>query len=208
MEAPKYAQNFLTSNYYLILKEKLDKNKERNKDYILLAAEIDNINTRGRILELLISQEDTEQILILKKNLINENEANVKTLDDISDYSEKYGNFNVKVDIKSKLTNLKSAPKGSDVNKTLALLLDPTNIYLFYFINIELKNKIIETRLTSIFDKDLVNIRIQPLWSGRNSRGTTQFNEKCIKKIFERKNSEINILEAKVFIKRMLNLKI
>ena len=74
MKAPERAIRFVASPDAATLKEELDEKVKRHRNEIILAALIENINVRGRIIEYLIVGEDEdlrqEIILVPTKNLI------------------------------------------------------------------------------------------------------------------------------------------
>lgn len=211
LKAPEISKLFIASTAFQELKNDLDKNVEENKEYILLAANIRNINIRGRVIEILVAQKDLEIIKKLKEDLLSEKEiSSIKTCDGVADYNKRFSNFNAIVDIKSKLTNASSSscPKGYNINKALDFLSTTNNVFLFYFVAIDLNKQIVETSLTSIFDPALIkNTIIQKAWSGKGSRGTTQFNNKVIKNALIKKECEIDIAEAQKFLQKIKNSK-
>ena len=62
----------------------------------------------------------------------------------------------------------------------LEFLANSRSVFLFYFVGVDPAN-IVNTVLVSMFQKNLLNSTIVLRhWSGRNSRGVTQFEGKAI----------------------------
>lgn len=93
------------------------------------------------------------------------------------DYEYKINTYNVGIDIKSIMLNKSSNPKGYDITKLLThISSNKNNIYLILFLGCDEISKQISTfYLASIFNDTLTG-SIQTAWSGRDSRGTIQFD--------------------------------
>jgi hypothetical protein len=78
---------------------------------------------------------------------------------------------------------------------------------MFYFIGLE-PNKIANQILVSMFQTDLLNSTILlKHWSGRNSRGVTQFQGETIHKLLlSSDNNEINKEESGQFLTTLIDL--
>lgn len=178
-------KEFIKSKYYKELLDELDKKVKDNSAAILSTRDIDNVNLRGREIEILISNQGNDSNDLLTSN-------------DLSDYDSLYPGYNVGVDIKSKMLDRNSSPKGYNIDKLLEFLSKDNTVYLIYIIGIE-DNKIY-TKLITVFDEEILgSTRIVDNWSGLNSRGTTQYNGDSIKSIvMSDKNIENNINEDKV----------
>lgn len=77
---------------------------------------------------------------------------------------------------------------------------------MFYFIGIE-PNKIINKILIPMFQTDLLKSTILlKHWSGRNSRGVTQFEGETISKLILSPNNKIDNAASIKFLKDLINL--
>lgn len=187
--------NFINSTSYLELIKELDGKVALYTNEIIHASKIDNVNLRGRQIENIISSD---------REVDN---SNLLTLNELGDYNKEYPNFNINVDIKSKLLDKGSSPKGYNIDKLLKFLSDEKSVYLIYIIGID--NNDIYTKLMSIFHDDILSAtNIVHHWSGINSRGTTQYNGDVIKNVvmdLELENN-INLHKSNVFISNLLEL--
>lgn len=143
----------------------------------LATQKIDNVNIRGRVIEFLITEEDSS----LKRQMIqalHQEQAlpEFKTENQLADFACKYADFKIAVDIKSKVLTHESNPKGYNVDKLLQFLSQKNSVYLVLLVGIAESGEI-TLRLCSIFDQRLLppNTRIIAHWAGRLSRGVAQF---------------------------------
>ena len=98
---------------------------------------------------------------------------------------------------------LSSNPKGYNIDKLLKFLSRDRSIFMLYFIGIE-PNKIVGQTLVSMFQTDLLKSTISiKHWTGRNSRGVTQFDGKTIHQLILSPNNKINREEGKIFLKNI-----
>lgn len=156
LSAPRRAASTLeTSQTISNIEESLATIVDRNSEQLLAAAQLENVNLRGNAIEQIITSATNEH-----------------RLDDLI-FTIPGGRLIV--DIKTKLLDRASAPKGYNIDKVLRLLSDGTSQFAFFFIGINSEARLIRTRLVSIFDPLIVRAtRIQTHWAGRNSRGVTQ----------------------------------
>ena len=199
------AENFLKSAEYYNLKNDLDKKVAKVQGEIAVAAFIDNVNLRGRVIEYLITDDGSA----LKEKIISalnsgEPLPKFKTEDKLGDYSKSYPSYVTETDIKTKVLLLNSNPKAYNVDKLLEFLSSQKSVYMIYLLGIH--GKKIVARLVSAFDYRLVRAtNVQHHWAGRNSRGVTQFDGKALLSILEQENgSKINHDEAKFFLKMLI----
>lgn len=204
----KRAQNFVSSNDFDSLNADLNDRCNRCKESILVASHIENVNLRGRIIEYMITTDDTtrNQIKILladESKLLPEFE----TRDDIGDYIYRFGNNQTYTDIKTKVIYLDSAPKAYNVDKFLAKMSEKDSSFFFFIIGID-KNGIFNTILCSVYHNELIDASVvQHHWAGRATRGVVQFTGKALNRMLERKNF-VNIIEeakAKQFLDRLIS---
>jgi len=207
-KAPQRASDFVRSKEFTQLKEELDAKVEKYKNEILVAGFIENVNIRGRIIEYLIAGEDEK----LRESLVKalHERGNVipgfRTKNDLADYFRTFDKFDTATDVKTKIMILSSNPKGYNIDKLLEFLTNDKSVFLFYFIGIE-PNKIVNKILTSMFQVDLLKSTILlKHWSGRNSRGVTQFEGETIHKLILSPNNAIDINESNKFLKTLIEL--
>lgn len=201
------AERFLQSSEYMDLNNDLNFRVEQVQGEIAIAAFIDNVNIRGRVIEYLI----TDNGSTLKNKIIDA--LNVgsplptfRTEDKLGDYSKIYSSYVTETDIKTKVLFLDGNPKAYNIDKLLEFLSTQKAVYMIYLIGID-ENKKIVARLISVFDERLIGAtNIQQHWAGRKSRGVAQFNGKTLVKILEQDNGfSINRNEAQVFLKRLID---
>jgi len=122
--APARAKAFIESPDCQTLKRELDSKVERHKSEILLAALIENVNVRGRLIEYLIAGEDER----LRQNLIAALKAGkrgippFKTENKLGDYSKDFPAFRTETDVETKVMILASNPKAYNLDKMLVTL--------------------------------------------------------------------------------------
>lgn len=205
-DAPKRAKEFIESNDFTILKDELDEKVQKYKNEILIAAFIENVNIRWRIIEYLIAWEDdklkNELILSLhNKSII----PKVETHNWLWDYEKEFDLFYTKTDIKTKIMILNSNPKAYNIDKFLEFMENNKSVFLFYFIWVE-PNKIWNQSLVSVFQKDLLNWTIiQDHWAWRSSRWVAQFNWEIIKQLILNENNDIDNELCCNFLSKLIN---
>lgn len=208
LEAPERAYDFIISDAYTELKRDLDKKTEMAADDILLIEKHykHDVKSRGNLVEFFIKSTDENH-----KKKIREKIKNQEVIDDVivenglGDYSVKKEGYSIETDIKSKETNLNSAPKGYNVDKLLEFLAEPSSIYLLYIVAMNGEDKPM-TELTSIFQKQIMDkTRIQHHWAGRNSRGVAQFDGHSLEYFVDDANVRIEIEKAKNFLKQLMD---
>ena len=170
------ASEFVTSRYYSDLRYDLDASVTKVQDAIAVAALIDNVNVRGRVIEYLITDNgSTLKEQIIKALFDHAPLPKFKTGDDLGDYAKDYVDFNTKTDIKTKVLFLDGNPKAYNIDKLLEFLAKEKSVYMIYLLGIGNNGEII-VRLCSVYDERLLNnTNIIHHWAGRNSRGVAQF---------------------------------
>jgi hypothetical protein len=201
------AERFLQSPEYVDLNNDLDNRVSRVQGEIAIAAFIDNVNMRGRVIEYLITDDGST----LKDKIINALHSgsplpDFKTEDKLGDYSKTYPSYITETDIKTKVLFLDGNPKAYNIDKLLEFLSTQKSVYMIYLLGID-ENKNIVARLVSAFDDRLIGAtNLQQHWAGRNSRGVAQFNGKALVSILEQENgSSINHYEAQAFLKQLID---
>ena len=208
LEAPRRAVRFVASPDATILKMELDEKVVQYKNEILLAALIENVNVRGRVIEYLIAGDDER----LKSGLITALKSGqnglppFRTDNTLGDYHRRFDAFDTETDVKTKIMILNSNPKAYNLDKMLAFLASKRSVLMFYFVGVD-PGRIINTVLISMFQKDLLRATILLRhWAGRNSRGVSQFEGRAINDLIEQPSAEIDEPEAKNFLRRVVDL--
>jgi hypothetical protein len=181
LQAPARAERFLGSSFLAILKDELDSKVQKFKNEILVAALIENVNIRGRIIEYLIAGEDETLRQRLVESLIAKTDLPpFVTANSLGDYSRVFESFTTETDVKTKIMVLSSNPKAYNIDKMLEFLSTNDTVFNFYFVGID-PGKLVGTTLVSIFEPRLLaTTRVLHHWAGRNSRGVTQFDGSVI----------------------------
>ncbi len=208
LDAPRRAVGFVGSDDLRTLKDELDVKVDQYKNEILLAGLIENVNVRGRIIEYLIAGEDERlrqeiiDALLQKSNGIPQ----FKTENTLGDYSREFEEYFTETDVKTKIMVLNSNPKAYNLDKVLEFLATKKSVFMFYFVGIA-PTKIVNTVLVSMFQEDLLNSTLLlKHWSGRNSRGVSQFEGKTIGRLILSPKSHIDNEKATSFLRRLLEL--
>jgi len=208
LAAPQRAMRFVGAKECSILKADLDAKVETFKTEILLAAMIENVNVRGRIIEYLIAGEDEtlRQELISALQAGNRGIPQFKTDNALGDYHRSFEKFETETDVKTKIMILNSNPKAYNLDKMLEFLTQDRSVFMFYFVGVD-PDKIANTVLVSMFQTDLLRSTILLRhWAGRNSRGVTQFEGKAINELIATPSSRICEAESLAFLKRVIAL--
>lgn len=193
LDAPARAAKFVASADAVTLKMELDDRVARFKNEILVASMIENVNVRGRIIEYLIAGEDEA----LRQQLIAalQNKSGIpafKTENTLGDYQRIFDEFFTETDVKTKIMILSSNPKAYNLDKILEFLSTEKSVFMFYFVGVD-PDKIVNTVLVSMFQTDLLASTILlKHWSGRNSRGVSQFQGKTIEALINSPKTDGN----------------
>jgi hypothetical protein len=165
-DAPRRAAAAITARRFKESERELSELVERNRDRLLAAAALENVNLRGNAIEQIIT-----------------GAVNAHRVDDLV-FDLATGERLI-VDIKTKLLDRASAPKAYNIDKMLRTLSQDHTSFAFFFIGLNVSHKIARSRLVSIFDPVIVRAtRIQTHWAGRASRGVTQLTGD-LSRIFE-----------------------
>jgi len=206
--APERALKFLGSKEYRELNRELDDKVSKFKNEIMLAAMIENVNVRGRVIEYLIAGEDKSLIQEIISALQGDRHGipAFKTDNQLGDFIKDFDTYLTATDVKTKIMVLSSNPKAYNLDKMLQFLSISNSVFMFYFVGID-KVKIADTVLVSIFEKELLAATILlKHWAGRNSRGVTQFEGSAIHKLILNPSSNIDIPASTAFLKNVLEL--
>lgn len=208
IEAPNRAKAFIESVEYRDLENDLNKRVASVQGEIAIAAFIDNVNIRGRIIEYLI----TETSSSLKDQIISALKEHsplptFKTEDRLGDYTKIYPNYYTETDIKTKVLFLDGNPKAYNIDKLLEFLASEKSIYMIYLLGIDSDGSII-ARLCSAFDTRLIHAtNVIHHWAGRNSRGVAQFYGTALVNILQEKESaQLDIQESREYLEKLIEL--
>ena len=208
LSAPCRAIHFVASPDATTLKSELDTIVAKYENEIWLAALIENVNVRGRVIEYLIAGDDERlrQRLIAALKSGRSGLPSFKTKNALGDYQRNFDAFDTETDVKTKIMILKSNPKAYNVDKMLDFLARDRSVFMFYFVGFDPRN-IVNTALVSIFQKDLLAATILLRhWAGRNSRGVSQFEGRAINSLIEQPSAQIDGPKAKNFLERVIAL--
>ncbi len=99
---------------------------------------------------------------------------------------------------------LSSNPKAYNLDKMLEFLANSRSVFLFYFVGVD-PGKLVSTVLVSMFQENSCAATILlKHWSGRNSRGVTQFEGTAINDLIVKPEFAIITEEARQFLQRGL----
>ena len=163
---------------------------------------------RGRVIEYLIAGENEalRQELIVALKAGDKGLPRFKTDNTLGDYTRVFPSFDTETDVKTKIMILSSNPKAYNLDKMLAFLTNPRSVFMFYFVGVD-PGKIVDTVLVSMFQEKLLRATILlKHWSGRNSRGVTQFEGASINALIAKPESGIDIDKAGQFLQRVISL--
>jgi hypothetical protein len=203
----KKSSLFVRSNNFSILENDLNERCNKSRKEILIASHIENTNIRGRLIESLITSNETERQYIID-NLHNLENAlpSYNTKNGLGDYCRKFDNGDTYTDIKTKVVYLNSNPKAYNIDKFLEQMSDSKSIFFFFFIGID-KKSIFKTILCSVYHEKLIdNTILQFHWAGRNTRGVAQFNGIAIDEMLNESNfkNHINLDKTHNFLTNLL----
>ena len=208
LSAPSRAIHFVASPDAMTLKSELDAMVAKYKNEICLAALIENVNVRGRVIEYLIAGDDERlrQRLIAALKSGRNGLPSFKTKNTLGDYQRRFDAFDTETDVKTKIMILNSNPKAYNLDKMLEFLGRGRSVFMFYFVGID-PGRILNTVLVSMFQKDLLEATILLRhWAGRNSRGVSQFEGRAINSLIEQPSAKIDEPKARDFLGRIIAL--
>jgi hypothetical protein len=208
LSSPGRAIRFVSSQDASTLKSELDAKVAKYKNEILLAALIENVNVRGRIIEYLIAGDDEKlckRLIAALKSGANGLPA-FKTDNTLGDYQRNFEAYYTETDVKTKIMILNSNPKAYNLDKMLQFLAGNRSVFMFYFVGVD-PGKIVNTALVSMFQINLLEATILLRhWAGRNSRGVSQFEGRAINELIEKPSIKIDEQKAIEFLERVIAL--
>ena len=199
---------FNSSIEFIEVEKDLNNRIDQLSNEIVKASQIENVNIRGRLIEYLITENNSDQKQMVIEELNKEHPSfeSFKTENLLGDYKKSFENFNVEIDVKSKLTYLNSNPKAYNIDKILEFLSLENSVFIFFFIGIDEK-EISKTNLVSVFQEDLLKGTIcQKHWAGKNTRGVTQFLGRVVDGLLSSNNQTITKDKAQLFLSQLIYL--
>lgn len=193
-ESVSRACDFIQSENFRVLNEDLNERCYKCRDAILIASHIENINIRGRLIEFLITTDDSQRKTIMSQ-LREEAQLlpQFETHDELGDYERCFDNGHTYTDIKTKIIYLNSAPKAYNIDKFLEKMANPRSLFFFFLVGISEKG-LFNTALCSAYDTNLIKASIpQHHWAGRATRGVIQFKGKILNEILQQDKYQNNI---------------
>lgn len=208
MGAPHRAAGFVECGDCAVLKAELDEQVSKARSEILMAALIENVNVRGRVIEYLIAGQDEalrrELVTALKAG--NNGLPSFKTENTLGGFTRTFPDYDTETDVKTKIVILSSNPKAYNLDKVLEFLANPRSVFMFYFVGVD-PGKIVNTVLVSMFREKLLRSTILlKHWAGRNSRGVSQFVGSTINDLIATPEFAINIDESRQFLEQLIKL--
>ncbi len=101
---------------------------------------------------------------------------------------------------------LSSNPKAYNLDKMLEYLSHERSVFLVYLIGVK-PGALVNTVLVSIFQRRLLKATILlKHWSGRNSRGVTQFEGRALNELITHPEQDIDESEAIAFLEKVIGL--
>lgn len=198
------AISFLNSREYQLLDEDLRNRVRSVEREIAIAAFIDNVNLRGRIIEYLVTESGNLHSILIDALRNGLPLPEIFTADRLGDYERVFENYYTATDIKTKVLFLSSNPKGYNIDKLLSFLAEEQSVYLIYIVAID-ENEKISTRLCSLYNRQLLSAtRIIKHWAGRNSRGVTQYLGRALEDIVNAFDYTIDDEQAYKFLDECL----
>lgn len=206
MHSVERAKAFLKSDDYDSLNEDLQARVNAVASEIAIAAFIDNVNLRGRIIEYLITSGDDLRNALIDALHTRRPLPEIYTADELGDYKRNFEDFDTETDIKTKVLFLSSNPKGYNIDKLLSFLAAERSVYLIYAVAID-EHKHISTRLCSMYNRQILNgTRVFKHWAGRNSRGVTQYDDSALESAIFDFDSSIDTVNAENFIRGCIEM--
>lgn len=194
------AISFLNSIEYDMLDDDLQERVRSVEKEIAIAAFIDNVNLRGRIIEYLVTESGNLHKTLIRALRSGSPLPEIFTADKLGDYEREFDDYYTATDIKTKVLFLSSNPKGYNIDKLLSFLSEEQSVYLVFIVAID-KDERISTRLCSMYNRQLLSAtRIISHWAGRNSRGVTQYLGAALEEIVSSFDRTIDVEQAYQFL--------
>jgi len=187
MEAPARAVAALAATQFLDTERELCERLEAQRDAILSAAMIDNVNLRGNAIEQLLTGAGNAH--------------------ELGDLVRPLGKGQLVVDIKTKLLDRASAPKAYNIDKMLKFLAEPGSVFSFFMVAVDIHMEAVSGRLLPILESALLEATgVQHHWAGRASRGVTQLSGQFGRASEPAYQASVDLNRACSFLKTLLVL--
>ena len=208
LDSPKRAQRFINSPDFPTLFSDLQNRCNEVYDAILIASRIENVNIRGRLIEVLITADNNLRCKLLHEiGNIEHLLPQYDTSNDLGDYVRSFKDSDTYTDIKTKILYLNSNPKAYNIDKFLQCMASDKSVFMLFFIGID-DSGIVNTILCSVFHNKLINSTLlQSHWAGRATRGAAQFSGNAIKEMIAQPDFHniIDIDKSIAFLNQLLN---
>ena len=202
------AHRFMSSPDYEKLQSDLNQRCEEVKSSILVAAHIENVNIRGRLIEALITANEEERERLLSDVAhLEQALPTYDTRNGLGDYSKHFEETDSYTDIKTKIIYLHSNPKMYNIDKFLQCMAEDKSVFMFFFIGID-EQGIQQTALCSVFHPKLLDtMHLQTHWAGRSTRWVAQASGYSINELLSANSNiqkEIDKQKATDFLEKLL----
>jgi len=187
MVAPERAAAALVAPEFLNTELELSTLLEAQRDAILRAALIDNVNLRGNAIEQLLT--------------------GVGNAHELGDLIRPLGTGRLIVDVKTKLIDRASAPKAYNIDKMLRFLAESSSVFAFFMVAVDTHAGTVSGRLLPILETALLDATgVQHHWAGRASRGVTQLSGQFGRASAPNYQPTVNLGSARSFLEKLLAL--
>lgn len=185
MAAPERAAAAIANPQFREAERELRELVDSQRDAVLQAAQIDNVNLRGNAIEQLLT--------------------GVANAHELGDLVRPLGDGRLVIDIKTKMLDRASAPKAYNIDKMLAFLAEPGSVFAFFMIGVDIRAGTVFARLLPVLDSVLVGATIiQHHWAGRTSRGVTQLSGQFGRASALDYQPVVDLAQAHSFLDRLL----
>lgn len=185
LAAPERAVACLNSDDFHAIEDRLRQRVARVRDKVLAVAVSDNVNLRGNGIERLVTGHDADHAL--------------------GDLVRRTSEFQLVIDIKSKLIDRASAPKAFNIDKMLEFHSGEGSVFAFLMVGINVDAGTVTARLIPVLDRTLLeSMAIQHHWAGRGSRGVTQLTRSFHRVLDNGYESDVNVERGKEFLRKLI----
>jgi hypothetical protein len=187
LNAPSQFAAAMVSQEFRDAESNLIARMDAAKADILSAAQIDNVNIRGNVIEQLITGDGNAH--------------------ELGDVTIPLGAGDLVIDLKTKLLDRASAPKAYNVDKLLRLLSKPGSVFAFFMIGVDVGQGEVSGRLLTVLDDHLRKATVvQHHWAGRGSRGVTQLSGNFGQALSASYKPAISPESAQTFLRDLVDL--
>ncbi|MGH2582050.1 MAG: hypothetical protein ACRDFQ_04050 [Anaerolineales bacterium] len=188
LEAPERAATALSSAAFCAVKQELVAVIHRECGAILGAARTENVNLRGNAIEQIIT--------------------GVQSAHELGDLSCDLGDDTLLlIDVKTKLLDRASAPKAYNIDKMLAFLAEPSSVFAFLIVGVNVGAETVCGKLLPSLDNAVLDATVvQHHWAGRGSRGVTQLSGRLGHANNPGYTPIISLQRARQFLEQLLDL--